>query len=162
MLLLLAGCAALPPPAGQIPAGGLLRVYRVADGIYRAPQPTRDQFRLLVGELGLRSVIKLNSWAEGHDELPAGVDLYQHPWLPGGPVTHGEIAAALDDLELGAHPMLIHCTHGEDRTGLLVALYRVAHGSTPAAAYGEWRAYGRDEALLLLSETFFRETGWRP
>lgn len=39
--------------------------------------------------------------------------------------------------------LFIHCAHGADRTGLVVALYRVIyHHWTPDAAYAEWRRMG--------------------
>jgi protein tyrosine/serine phosphatase len=42
-----------------------------------------------------------------------------------------------------AQPVYIHCEHGVDRTGLIIALYKVKHmGMSPQDAYNDWRASG--------------------
>jgi protein tyrosine/serine phosphatase len=43
----------------------------------------------------------------------------------------------LDQIEACPKPLYIHCQHGEDRTGLAVAAYRIKHGMSPQAAYDE-------------------------
>lgn len=56
-------------------------------------------------------------------------------------------------------PVFIHCEHGKDRTGLLVALYRVKYENwDPMDAYTEWTQHGHGWLLLLsdeLDEYFF-------
>lgn len=166
-----AACAHVPlAPAGMLVGDGMpARLYCVshdANGacvIYRSGQPSAAEFSALVARYGIRSVIKLNSALEGRDHLPGGVAPYEHPWLPVGPVDHEDVAAALYDLEHAPRPILIHCTHGVDRTGLLVALWRVLHEhATAAGAWAEWRAYGRDESLALFSDAFERDARWHP
>jgi protein tyrosine/serine phosphatase len=42
-----------------------------------------------------------------------------------------------------AQPVFVHCEHGIDRTGLIIALYEVKYlGVSPDDAYDEWRASG--------------------
>lgn len=49
-------------------------------------------------------------------------------------------------------PLYLHCQRGIDRTGLIVALYRVHHqGWTPEAAYEEWLAVGRSRVARLVT-----------
>ena len=117
----------------------------------------RDQY-------GLKSVIKLNSALEARDEVPEGVERYEHPWLPAGPVDHDDLQSALDDLDDVPRPVLVHCEHGQDRTGLLIAVYRVRRGSWAQAAWNEWLAYGHVDSLLFraLRDAFVRETGFDP
>lgn len=171
-----AGCIHRPAPDGALSAAGLARFYCVERSaptaenprgecsIYRAAQPTREQLAALASTYHIRTVIKLNTslpFDGGHDDLPSGVDLIHHPWLPAGPVTPAEMQQTLDDLDAAPKPALIHCLHGEDRTGLLIGLYRVRHGAPAWAAWGEMRAYGFHASLLGLTEAFEDETGFK-
>ncbi len=52
-----------------------------------------------------------------------------------------------------SHPVFIHCEHGKDRTGLLIALYRVKYENWEIAdAYQEWIEHGHGLLLLISSE----------
>ncbi len=49
-------------------------------------------------------------------------------------------------------PLYLHCQRGIDRTGLIVALYRVREqGWTPKAAYDEWTSVGRGRLARLVT-----------
>ncbi len=49
-------------------------------------------------------------------------------------------------------PVYLHCQRGIDRTGLIVALYRVqVQGWTPAEAYAEWDQVGRSRVAKLVT-----------
>jgi hypothetical protein len=166
-LALVAGCGHVQTFVhGNLPAADLARLYCVdapACTIYRSEQPSASAFAELARVYGIRSVLKLNSALEARDHLPPGVEPLEHPMLPAGPVSHEDIAATLWDMEQASKPLLAHCEHGVDRTGLVIALWRVKHQHVlPSSAWGEWRAFGRDMSLTWLSDAFFRETGWRP
>lgn len=161
------GCAtAVSMPDGMIRSAELpANLYCVdhpACTIYRSAQPTAAEFSALVARVGLRSDLKLNTAIEGRDRLPGGVSEYDHPWSPVGPVDHEDIAAALWDIEQAPKPLLIHCTHGIDRTGLLIAIWRVkAQHTLPSSAWAEWRAFPRESTdRLALYADFERETGY--
>lgn len=151
---------------GNLPAADLARLYCVdhpACTIYRSEQPSASAFAALVTSYHLKSDLKLNLAIEARDHLAVGVDEIHVPWLPAGPVDHDDIERAIDGLSSSAKPVLIHCSHGVDRTGLLVALYRVKVQHVMASsAWAEWRAFGHGDDLPMLDEAFFRETGWRP
>jgi hypothetical protein len=159
------GCAHAPTaPSGNLPAAGLKRLYRVADGVYRSEQPSAAQFAELQRLYGIRSVVKLNTALPGdggHDALAPGMELADDPLLPAGPVSHEDLIDALDDVDTAPKPVLVHCAHGEDRTGLVVGLYRVRHGSMVQAAWSEMLVYGFHDDLIGLTEAFRREVGWR-
>lgn len=152
--------------SGNLPAADLARLYCVdhpACSIYRSEQPDAAAFSVLASAYRLKSDLKLNLAIEERDHLPDGVDEIHVPWLPAGPVNHDDVARALDALTSSAKPVLIHCSHGVDRTGLLVALYRVkVQHVLASSAWTEWRAFGHGDDLPMLDEAFFRETGWRP
>jgi len=56
-------------------------------------------------------------------------------------------------------PLLIHCFHGEDRTGLIVGLYRVyVDHWTPEAAYQEMLKMGFHKKFTDLRDYFYEKT----
>jgi len=60
-------------------------------------------------------------------------------------------------------PILIHCQHGEDRTGLAVGLYRVlVQNVAPKDAYQEMLDHGFHPLLLGLKDYFEDRTGFDP
>jgi tyrosine-protein phosphatase SIW14 len=65
-----------------------------------------------------------------------------------------------------AQPVFVHCEHGVDRTGLIIALYEVRYmGMSPDDAYNEWRASGHKGIGTLftghLDEYYWRKLGLR-
>jgi tyrosine-protein phosphatase SIW14 len=60
-----------------------------------------------------------------------------------------QILADLTDPNL--QPIYVHCEHGEDRTGLIVAMERVQlEGWTKTQARAEWTAFGHDGMKKIL------------
>jgi len=65
-----------------------------------------------------------------------------------------------------AQPVFVHCEHGVDRTGLIIALYKVKYmGMSPDDAYNEWRASGHKGIGTVftghLDEYYWRKVGLR-
>jgi len=65
-----------------------------------------------------------------------------------------------------AQPVFVHCEHGVDRTGLIIALYEVKYmGMSPDDAYNEWRALGHKGIGTVftghLDEYYWRKLGLR-
>jgi protein tyrosine/serine phosphatase len=65
-----------------------------------------------------------------------------------------------------AQPVFVHCEHGVDRTGLIIALYEVKYmGMSPLDAYNEWRAVGHKGIGTVftghLDEYYWRKVGLR-
>jgi protein-tyrosine phosphatase len=111
-------------------------------------------------------VLKLNFAAEGSDDLARALGLEVHVVSiePQGDrdvwndlqstFTQPDPALVRQALELLSRATtedvwLVHCTHGQDRTGLIVGMYRVLHeGWTKERAYAEMRAHHFHPALL--------------
>jgi protein tyrosine phosphatase (PTP) superfamily phosphohydrolase (DUF442 family) len=131
------GRAATHDAAAQRPAEwampvvleGVPNLHRINPGLYRSAQPKSEGFALLARRLGVRTVVNLRALhsdealAEG-----AGLTLLKvpiHTWH----IREARIIEALHHLSraTAANPVLVHCNHGADRTGLIVALYRTLY-----------------------------------
>jgi protein tyrosine/serine phosphatase len=121
---------------------------KVSDRLYRGAQPTEEGFRKLK-ELGITTVINLRAEDElglGEKETVERLGLrYHNVGLPGlSRPTDEQVArvlAIIDASEDG--PVFIHCRRGSDRTGTIVAVYRISHeGWTGEKALAEAKRYG--------------------
>lgn len=100
-------------------------LYRIEDGFYRGAQPSAAGFKDLTG-LGVKSVLDLAGGSGDGRYAPDGaVRLFHVPMSAWG--LHDDLV--LKALRIMAdpqnRPLMVHCQHGADRTGALVALYRV-------------------------------------
>jgi protein tyrosine/serine phosphatase len=62
-------------------------------------------------------------------------------------------------------PAFVHCQHGRDRTGVVIALHRVFREQpawSPKQAYDEMLAYGFQTSLHELLNYYFEKTKWHP
>jgi hypothetical protein len=173
VLSVLAGCHVEPPPVGALSVAGAGRVYKIGPHDYRGPQLSAAQFVALRAFEPDRKWcdIKLNTaWPGdgGHDVLPDGIEEFDHPWQPFGPVSHTTLREAVDDAEAcerAGGATYRHCLHGEDRTGLELGIERIDAHAPACSAWREMIAYGFHDGeinkpgLPGLVETFEREAG---
>ena len=110
----------------------------------RARQPSRwAPGRVIVSEAGDRAEGPHLEFLRAGDLSDAGVEAYlagyyrQAPFEPRHLDLFADAFAALDE---SAGAMLIHCTAGKDRTGLLAALVLAALGVAPAELMADFMA----------------------
>ena len=114
--------------AGEVT--GVNNFHKVNDRIYRGAQPSPAGFRSLA-KFGVKTVIDLRS--EGNRRLEkqqveaSGMRYVGIPMANFGAPTDEQIAKVMEVLEdRGAGPVFIHCRRGADRTGTIVACYRIS------------------------------------
>lgn len=84
----------------------------------------------------------------------------RRPW---GNSDRNSVREALDLLAVAdeSHPVYLHCQRGIDRTGLIIALYRIERlGWIPENAYEAWQASGRkslDRMVTAALDDYFCE-----
>ncbi len=111
--------------------------YQISPELYRSGQPSKDGFKALE-KAGVKSVLNLREFHSDNDEAKGtGLTLYRYK-LDAGEVTKEDLMKCLLIIEQAPKPILIHCWHGSDRTGVLVAAYRIVkRGWTPEKAKTE-------------------------
>lgn len=118
----------------------------VAPGIFRSAQPDAAALRS-ARELGVKTVVVLRSGVPGPERRAAdelGLELVHVPMDGMQMPTLAEVDRALRAiLDPAQRPVLVHCAHGEERTGAVIAAYRVVvDGWEPAKAEQEALEHG--------------------
>ena len=116
--------------------------FRVSAELYRCEQPSTADLGDL-RTLGVRSFLNLRRHhTDSADFARAGVTLLVEP-MDAGKVTVDQLVSALRKFRAAPKPVLVHCWHGSDRTGVFVAAYRMVLQEWPrAAAIDEFRNGG--------------------
>jgi tyrosine-protein phosphatase SIW14 len=152
MLQAASGTVAPPtvrPPtwAAPVTSTTLGNCYRVSDELYRCEQPGKNDIAALQA-LGIRSILNLRNWhSDSRAFEKAGFKLLLQR-MEADELTTDDLVAALRQFRAAPKPVLVHCWHGSDRTGSVVAAYRIVFQDwTPAAALDELRhgGYGYHE-----------------
>lgn len=148
--VLFPGCAAhdrVIPPASSAPLvhaaepllhPGLPNCYRVSGVLYRGAQPSRDGFAYLE-TMGIKTVVDLRLHHSDEEDLEGTSLRYVGiPMQVWDPELHQlrEFLSIVTDPQ--CRPVFVHCRRGADRTGVMVAAYRmVAEGWTTEQAIDE-------------------------
>src|SRR5208337_1012691 len=156
---------------------GIPHLPQVDDDVFRSGQPpakTPSAWRYLQSK-GITDVLKFNFAHEGVDDPPedCGITVHDLAVQPEGDMDvlddvkdtivkpdWGKFAEGIAILQAvkasgGKRKALIHCTHGNDRTGIFVGIARVLiWGWTKIAAWREMVARGFHPELLGLMTTW--------
>jgi protein tyrosine phosphatase (PTP) superfamily phosphohydrolase (DUF442 family) len=122
---------------------GAPNLAQVSPVLWRSAQPTAEGFRNLKA-LGIRTVVNLRNVSSNRDDL-LGLGLrYAHIHFATWHAEDEDVVKFLKILSDPAnHPVLVHCQHGADRTGTMVAIYRVTtEGWTMEEALQELPRFG--------------------
>ncbi|MGZ3650050.1 MAG: fused DSP-PTPase phosphatase/NAD kinase-like protein [Bdellovibrionota bacterium] len=139
---------------------------KAEDGLYRGGSPG-DAGIAYLKSLGVKTILNLDdraaeNAAEKTAAAAAGIREISVPmsgfWAPKDRRVDRALAA-LENSKL--RPIFVHCQHGQDRTGLVLGLYRVfSEHWQPGHAYEEMKSLGFHPILFLLNHYFEERTGW--
>lgn len=124
--------------AQPVALAGAPNLHMVTENLYRSAQPTAAGMKNLK-TLGIKTVVSLRAFhSDRRDTEKAGLG-YEHIFMK---TWHPEEEDVVRFLKIATDParapVLVHCQHGADRTGTMVAIYRVAvQGWTKQAALEE-------------------------
>lgn len=108
----------------KIQSKHLNNFFKISDDLYRSEQPNHDAFAEL-SRLGIKSVLNLRTTEKDNDLIGTlGLKPFIIP-MDAGSFTDKEIIEALKVIVSAPKPILVHCRHGSDRTGVVVAMYRI-------------------------------------
>jgi protein tyrosine/serine phosphatase len=137
---------ALPALAGSLPEG-IKNFYQVDQNVYRGAQPTGGGFKYLA-KIGVKTVIDLRAADERSESEESmvtaeGMKYVSVPMTGLTAPTEAQISRILGILEADTGPVFVHCKRGADRTGVVIASYRIDHdGWDNAHALSEAKARG--------------------
>jgi protein tyrosine/serine phosphatase len=129
---------------------GLSNVGRVAPGVLRGAQPGRDGYATLKA-MGVRTVIDMRTTASEQKQVEgAGMKAVAVPIE----MTRDGLSEKVDRVvalmaDPANQPVYVHCRHGQDRTGIVVAAYRMKQqGWSLVDAETEMQAYGFNDVWV--------------
>jgi tyrosine-protein phosphatase SIW14 len=122
---------------------------KVDDDVYRGAQPTYSGFRDLA-ERGIKTIVDLRDIGEhsqaGEQKVVTGLGMryFSIPMQGMSTPKDQQIAAVLALLkDVSSGPVFVHCKRGADRTGTVIAVYRIFHdGWNSRRALAEAKSYG--------------------
>jgi protein tyrosine/serine phosphatase len=126
---------------------GIANFGKVNDTLYRGAQPDAAGITNL-SRLGIKTIINLRQakdvWKEEEAIARANGILYTNMPLRGlGRPTNRQIAEILAIIATAPLPVFVHCEFGCDRTGTVIACYRIKHHKWSGdSALQEARKYG--------------------
>jgi len=154
LAVLNAGCAT--EQRGFPAVNGIANFDRVNSHLYRGAQPNSLAVVGLRHRYGIRTILNLRST---NDELQAetelakqnGIDYKRVPMSGWAMPSSAQMESALSVINNSPWPVYVHCQYGCDRTGMVVACYRIQHdGWSATAALKEAKIYGMAESEVLM------------
>lgn len=144
LLLIMAASA----PSRLATDDALPNFHKVNENLYRGAQPRSGGISKLK-ELGVKTIVNLRGSDEGSraEEAEAralGLNYFNVP-LPGlSRPSDEQVQKVLSLINNSQNwPVFVHCNHGQDRTGTIIACYRISHdGWKLDEAMKEAKRYG--------------------
>ena len=146
--VLIVGCGACFAGNRGLPAQqGILNFGKVGEDVYRGAEPDTTAVSNLQ-RFGIKTIIDLRMprqvrKAEALEARAAGI-VYTNVAMPGlSRPTDAQVKNVLALMDTLPKPVFIHCQHGCDRTGTVIACYRIQHDNwTHATAWQEAVRHG--------------------
>ena len=110
--------------ARPVPLDGVPNLYCVSQHLYRSAQPSASGFQALE-QMGIQQILNLREYHDDDDEARDTTLHLQEVPINTFDFGEAEILAALNVIAQSPQPVLVHCLHGADRTGTIIAAYRM-------------------------------------
>jgi protein-tyrosine phosphatase len=100
-------------------------LHKVDEKLYRSAQPDEKEFKQLYN-FGVRYDLNLRQFHDDKDKLKGSDIKYHHIPINTSKMSYEQLVEAVAYLSQTKQKTLVHCLHGSDRTGTVVAGYRIA------------------------------------
>ncbi|MEN1785635.1 MAG: dual specificity protein phosphatase family protein [Bacteroidota bacterium] len=100
------------------------RLYQLNDSVYRSEQPSSKGFRALE-TIGIKTALNFRRNKKDNRKAKGTAITLIHMPLKTSELTEQHLIEALAAIKKAEKPILVHCWHGSDRTGAIMAAYRV-------------------------------------
>jgi uncharacterized protein (TIGR01244 family) len=130
-ILVWPACGRQQSGKGSTESAGIPNFHQVNQHVYRGGQPGPESWQSLA-KMGVKTVIDLrredehSTAAEAQAVAAAGMNYVNVPMKGVVAPTNEQIAKVLTLLG-SKDPVFVHCKRGADRTGAVIACYRIAH-----------------------------------
>ncbi len=144
--------------ANPVASGYVENFFKVDEGVYRCAQPGADAFAELESA-GIREVLNLRNFHDDYKNAKQTQLTLHRVRMRAGNPDREKMVEALQVIKNRKGPIVIHCWHGSDRTGVVIALYRIVfQGWTKGEAIDELEngGYGY-HSIFSDIKTFIRE-----
>ncbi|MCB0404744.1 MAG: tyrosine-protein phosphatase [Bdellovibrionales bacterium] len=137
---------------------------QVTSNLYRGGRPQKGDFDWLRSR-GIRTVVSLEIKSTVASEAKAvkeaGMKFYSMPMSVYKAPSNKEMDTVLDWItDPDLQPVFVHCKHGEDRSGLVIGVYRVEEMDwDPESAHREMLQKGFHTEYLPLEDFFWKRVG---
>ncbi len=131
--------------AQPLPDSKIGNFYKLSDDIYRGDRPTPDDLKELQ-KRGIKTLLDLEYFYTDRYAITKSqtnfkfLHVRMNPWN----IKDEDIVTALNILtDKNNYPIYVHCKHGSDRTGVVIAMYRIiVQGWSKEAAITEMKGGG--------------------
>lgn len=139
---------------------GLSNVGRIAPGVLRGAQPKKEGYATLKA-MGIRTVIDMRTTENERKQVEAAgmkaIAIPIHMTRDGLKEKVEQVVAVMADP--ANQPVFVHCRHGQDRTGVVVAAFRMKQqGWRLSDAESEMQAFGFNDVWFNFKR-FIRQYG---
>lgn len=148
ILVLLAALPLIGAAQNEKRYAELPNFHQINEHLFRGGQPHRGGMMILSG-MGIKTIINLcgegeTSSSEEAEAKSSGLRYFNVPMSSWGRPSDEQVErvmALIDDQR--NWPVMVHCRRGSDRTGAIIAVYRIQHeGWTAGQAITEAKKYG--------------------
>ncbi len=149
-------------PAEKLKIAGVPNAGKISDVLFRGAQPSAQGLAELK-KLGVTAIVDLRgsrrpvAWERGQAEL-LGMRFIDIPVRGWSPPSNAQVAEFLKLFQQDpTQKVFVHCYYGQDRTGVMVAAYRIAQQNwTPDQAVAEMDSFGFHYHLYPAMKSYVR------